>query len=97
MCEEYNYGEYEEILWEFLEIFFMIFGEELRITFSTSHRGNGGAVGLLELNSFTGFLYRCSRLDTLQNTYFVEHLFLQNTLFITPVFLYLSDFSMKNE
>ena len=32
------------------------------------------AVGLLELNSFTGFLYRFLPLDTLQNTYFVEHL-----------------------
>ena len=28
------------------------------------------ALGLLELNSFTGFLYRFSPLDTLQNTYF---------------------------
>ena len=32
--------KYEEIL-EFLEIFLMIFGEELRITFRSSHREGG--------------------------------------------------------
>ena len=42
MCEEYNYGQYEEILWEFLEMFLMIFGEELRITFRSSHREGEG-------------------------------------------------------
>ena len=42
MCEEYNYQKSEEILWEFLEIFLMIFGEELRITFRSSHREGEG-------------------------------------------------------
>ena len=87
MCEKYNYRKYEKILWEFLDIFWMIFNEEFRITLRSRHREGGGegvffkiavlqlhqkelknsyegaqfliklqAVGLPELNFFTGFV-----------------------------------------